>query len=222
MGGASVLVSLPTCEVPTVHPLLARALELGVHSTGLTDDEGSRVVVEAAGGVLRCEVRDAAGEVRTVGWRCPGSERPLPGHPDGVPFLPELSWVAVLEPSGLTVAWPAPVEPLAWPGGGMPGVGGGLAGRAGAPDPVAEAWTRYAAEAGGEAGFSLLEEGIRRAVADAVVAGWEVVEDVRLEGPVEGRVVRLSRGDRERSFTLSRALGVSTLVLLEKPGLARR
>lgn len=199
-----------------MHPLLARALELGVHARGLTDDEGNRVEVEETGGVVRSELRGPGGRVRCAAWRCPPSDRRPPTYPPDVPFLPGLSSVVVLEPSGLTVTWPAPSAAPAWPGGGVPGLGGLPAG-AGRPDPVAEAWTRYAAEGASGELFDALEEGMDRAVSDCLGEGWHVTEDEGLQGPLQGRVVRLRRPGRERSLTLSRALGVSSLVLLEKP-----
>ncbi|HZD06559.1 MAG TPA: hypothetical protein VE173_16725 [Longimicrobiales bacterium] len=85
---------------------------------------------------------------------------------------------------------------------------------------MAEAWTRYATEGAAGDLFAVLEDGMRRAVADSVAEGWNVTEEEKVEGAVAARVVRLKRPGAERSLTLSRALGVSSLVLLERPELS--
>lgn len=206
-----------------MHPLLARGLETGIHADGLTDDAGARVRVQLRDGWLRCEVSGADDAPLGTAWRWPPQDRrpdAWDGLPD-VPFLPGLSGVAVRDRSGLTVTWPAPP-----PSTGLPGGVGRAAGMVGlppsaAPDPVADAWSRYTAE--GRAGDALpgLRDGLERLLRLSDEDGWSVGHDERLEGPVEARVVRMRRTGAERSVTLSRALGVSTLVMIEKAGRGR-
>lgn len=202
---------------------------MGAHAHGLTDDQGARLEVVEEGAHLRCEVRGPGGQLLAEAWRwpppaggdagdCSANVTAGDGPPphDEVLALPGLSGVAVRGRSGLTVTWPAPP-----PSTGVPGGGALLAGMSGPsasspPDPVAEAWVRYRAE--GEAGDRRprLAEGLERLLAASERRGWEIVEDERMEGPVEARVVRMRRGGARRSVTLSTSLGVSSLVLIEK------
>lgn len=192
---------------------------MGVHADGLTDDGGARLRVDEGDAGLWCEVRGPDGTAVGVAWRWPPmAERPSEAVDLlDVPFLPGLSGVAVLDGSGVTVTWPAPAPPTGVPGAaGF--VGGGLGAAAGAlRDPVVEAWSRYAAQGrAGDRGHGL-RDGFERLVRASGEEGWDVVEDERIEGPVEARFVRMGRDGAERSFTLSRALGVSSLVMIQKP-----
>lgn len=202
-----------------MHPLLAHGLEMGVHADGLTDHAGAHVRVDEGDAGLWCQVREPDGTAVGVAWRWPSMAEPPAEGPDvlDIPFLPGLSGVAVLDGSGLTVTWPAPPPATGVPGGaGF--VGGGLGPSAGAlRDPVAEAWSRYAAQGRTGDRAPRLLEGLERLVRASGEDGWDVVGDERIEGPLEARVVRLGRDGAERSVTLSRALGVSSLVMIEKP-----
>lgn len=199
---------------------------MGVHAEALTDEAGSRLAVEEAGGGIRCEVRGPQGAVLGVAWRWPPPKESAASVQDGEvrpwPHLPGLSGVAVRDGSGLTVTWPAPTPSTGVPGAGSwlvgaPG-GGSLGGpAAGGGDPVTDAWRRYEAEGrSGDLGRRLLEA-LERAVRISEEEGWDVVDDEAIDGPLDARVVRLRRPGTERSLTLSSALGVGSLVLIEKP-----
>jgi hypothetical protein len=157
-----------------------------------------------------------------------------------VPFLPDVSCVGVADGGGITATWPAEGAV----GGGRSGIGlgavsggpllgatggavGGTAFGSNGPGAGGLLDVEGAARGLGSAGTATWERlagALNRWTAEDRSSGWTVVEDRTVEGEVAGRAVRLREsaaggGDgppRERILSLSRALGVTSLVWSER------
>ena len=166
--------------------------------------------------ILRFEVRDGDDNLLSTAWRCAPAPRPPSGFPESAPFLAGVSCTAVEEAEGLTVNWPDPEESTVEVGGfSLPDLGG-LLGGAARRDPVGEAWSRFTTEGAVNDRFESLEAGYQSIVAHATDDGWILEEEEKLAGPLPGRIARLTLGSRRRNLTLSAALGVASLVLMER------
>lgn len=189
-----------------MHPLLAEALTLGPMASGRTHTDGAHMEVTSEPGLHRFELLAPGGtSPLALAWRLEAREDRPPGLPGALPFVAWISGVAVVEPTGLTVTWP---DPHASPIPGLPSVPGR---RAGDPGSVA----RSLALGGGDGAAEHLAAAFLEVVEQSKDRGWSVEDDEVLSEPVPGRVARLARDGATRTVTLSGALGVATLVLLE-------
>ena len=199
-----------------MHPLLAQALPLGAHAEGLSDQAGNRVSVERSECVIQFEIRGADGGIVATAWRCAPAPRVPPGFPHGVPFLADLSCTAVEDALGLTVNWPDPEESKPQMGAfSFPSLGGLVGGGARA-DPVSEAWSQFTTEGAVSNRLPQLEIAFGVILEGARGESWALESEEVLQGPLPGRIARLTNGPRRRSLTLSAGLGVASLVLLDR------